>query len=248
MIRNSQNQVALVTGAARRIGADIARCLHSVGMNIVLHFNNSAVHANELYKELEALRPNSVLLLQANLLNTKDIPQLINKIQSWHQRLDLLVNNASNYYSTPIDEVNEISWDDLMGTNLKAPFFLARHAAPLLKSTRGAIINLVDIHAERPLKNYPIYSIAKAGNAMMVKALARELAPEVRVNGIAPGVILWSETETKEHTQASILKRIPLQRPGTTTDIARTVLFLYRDADYITGQIITVDGGRTVQQ
>lgn len=248
MIRNSQNQVALVTGAARRIGADIARCLHSVGMNIVLHFNNSAVHANELYQELEALRPNSVLLLQANLLNTKAIPQLINKIQSWHQRLDLLVNNASNYYSTPIDEVNESNWDDLIGTNLKAPFFLARHAAPLLKATRGAIINLVDIHAERPLKNYPIYSIAKAGNAMMVKALARELAPEVRVNGIAPGVILWSEAETKEHTQTNILKRIPLQRPGTTTDIARTVLFLYRDADYITGQIITVDGGRTAQQ
>jgi pteridine reductase len=245
---NLHKQVVLITGAARRIGADIARYLHSFGMNIVLHFNTSTKQATQLYQELDAQRSNSVLLLQANLSDTTIVPQLIQTTYSWQQRIDLLVNNASNYYPTPIESANETHWEDLMNVNLKMPFFLARHAAPLLKETRGNIINLVDINAERPLKNYPIYSIAKAGNAMMVKALARELAPEVRVNGIAPGLILWSEAEQKEYTQKSILNRIPLQRMGSTEDIVRTVLFLHRDAVYVTGQIIAVDGGRTIQQ
>lgn len=242
------NQVALITGAARRIGADIARYLHSFGMNIIIHFHHSHNEALILKQELESQRPNSVLLLQADLLNIQTIPELITKVQNWQQRLDLLINNASSFYPTPIATCNELQWDELMGANLKAPFFLAQNAAPLLRNTHGSIINLVDIHARRPLLKFPIYSIAKAGNAMLVKALARELAPEIRVNGIAPGVILWAMTEAQDKTQQSILKRIPLQQIGTTADIARAVLFLHRDANYITGHIITVDGGRTIQQ
>ena len=163
-------------------------------------------------------------------------------------RLDLLVNNASSFYPTPLDEVSETQWDDLMGSNMKAPFFLAREAAPMLDERGGSIINLVDIHAHRPLKNHPVYSMAKAGNAMKVKAPARELGPKIRVNGVAPGAILWPEEGLSEESRQEILSRTALARPGDPDDIARTVLFLARDADYITGQIIAVDGGRTTQQ
>lgn len=205
-------QVALITGAARRVGAAIVRHLHASGMDIALHFHRSVAEAQDLKAELETVRPNSVLLLQANLVDTSVIPQLISDVKNWRQRLDLLVNNASSFYATPLANVNEAQWDDLLGANLKAPFLLACHAAHLLRTSHGAIINLVDIHAQRPLKNYPIYSIAKAGNAMLVKTLARELAPHIRVNGISPGVILWSESEASETTQQRILKKIPLKR------------------------------------
>jgi pteridine reductase len=237
-----------VTGAARRIGADIVRTLHAAGMDIVLHCNHSLAVAQALQQELETLRPNSVLLLQADLRQTQQIPEFVAKIAAWRHRLDLLVNNASTFYPTPLADATEEQWDDLMGANLKAPFFLACHAAPMLRKQQGVVINLVDIHAVRPLKKHSIYSMAKAGNAMMVKSLARELAPHVRVNGVAPGVIMWSESEASPTTQEAILRRVPLARPGATSDIANTVLFLYRDAGYITGQIIAVDGGRTVQQ
>ncbi len=184
-------KVALITGAAHRIGAHIARTLHAEGVDVVIHYRHSSAVAEALRDELEASRADSVLLLQADLHRTELFPRLIAAVQHWRGRLDLLVNNASSFYPTPMETATEAQWNDLLGSNLKAPFFLAQQAAPLLRSSAGAIINLVDIHAERPLKDHPVYSIAKAGNAMLVKALARELGPEIRVNGIAPGAILW---------------------------------------------------------
>jgi pteridine reductase len=241
-------QTALITGAAHRIGAAIASELHGQGMDILLHYRNSKHAAEQLKQQLEQQRPESVRLVQADLNQSTRLPELIEQAQSFKQRLDLLVNNASSFYPTPLDEATDTQWDDLIGSNLKAPFFLAKAAAPLLRQQRGSIINLVDIHALRPLKAYPIYSIAKAGNAMLIKSLARELGPEIRVNGIAPGAILWPEQGLSETAQQTILDRTALKRPGSETDIVNTLLFLHRDAHYITGQIIPVDGGRTLQQ
>jgi pteridine reductase len=217
-------------------------------MDLGLHFRHSREAATALKVELEARRPDSVLLLQAELHQTRTLPRLVEELAHWRGRLDLLVNNASAFYPTPLEQASEAQWDDLMGSNLKAPFFLVRFAAPLLRASGGAVVNLVDIHAERPLREHPIYSIAKAGNAMMVKALARELGPEVRVNGVAPGAILWPETEMEASAREEIVARTALKRAGTPEDVARTVLFLARDADYITGQVIAVDGGRSIQQ
>jgi pteridine reductase len=241
-------KVALITGAAHRIGAQIARTLHGLGMDLALHHRHSRDAALALKRELEARRGDSVLLLQADLHDCDAFPGLIDRIRSFRGRLDVLVNNASSFYPTPFGEANEAQWEDLIGSNLKGPFFLAQEAAPLLRKSRGCIVNLVDIHAQRPLKDHAIYSIAKAGNAMMVKALARELGPEVRVNGVAPGAILWPEQGLSEAAKDGILSRTALKRAGSPEDIARTLLFLVRDADYITGQIVAVDGGRTLQQ
>ena len=240
-------KVALVTGAAHRIGARIAQTLHQAGMDLVRHYRSSRRAAEELKRQLEAERSDSVLLLQADLLQTEQLPALVDQVERWRGRLDLLVNNASSFYPTPLEQADDAQWQELMGSNLKAPFFLAQAAAPLLRRSGGAIVNMVDIHAERPLKDHPIYSMAKAGNAMMVKSLARELGPEVRVNGVAPGAILWPETGLSEEARETILSRTALKRPGSPDDIARTVLFLTREANYITGQIIAVDGGRSVQ-
>jgi pteridine reductase len=241
-------KVALITGAAHRVGAQIARCLHGEGMDLILHYRSSEKAARSLREELQASRGESVLMLQADLHDCAGFAGLIDRVRSFRGRLDLLVNNASSFYPTPFDEATEAQWDDLIGSNLKGPFFLTREAAPLLRAAEGCVINLVDIYAERPLKDHPVYSIAKAGNAMMVKALARELGPEVRVNGIAPGAILWPEQGITEDAKDEILARTALKRAGSPRDIARTLLFLLRDADYITGQIIAVDGGRTLQQ
>ena len=243
------DKVALITGAAHRIGAEIARVLHAQGADLVIHYRNSVSAAEALRRELEAIRPSSVLLIGADLHDCQAFPALMSRVQDFRGRLDILVNNASSFYPTPFDLVDEDQWDDLMASNLKGPFFLAQAAAPLLRASGGCIINLVDIHAERPHKDYPVYSIAKAGNAMMVKALARELGPSIRVNGVAPGIILWPEGEDPDQeTRGEILSRIVLGRPGSPGDIARAVLFLVQEADYITGQIIAVDGGRTLQQ
>jgi pteridine reductase len=217
-------------------------------MDLVLHYRSSAAAAEELQNELQQQRPDSVLLLQADLLHNDELPKMIMEIHAWRGRLDLLVNNASSFYPTAVAETTELQWNDLMGSNLKAPFFLSQAAAPLLQATGGSIINMVDIHAERPLKGYPIYSMAKAANAMMVKALARELGPEVRVNGVAPGTILWPQEGMDAEQKEQILDRTALKRPGEPADIARTVLFLARDGSYISGQTIAVDGGRTIQQ
>jgi pteridine reductase len=217
-------------------------------MDLLIHYRRSLAPAETLRDELEAQRPDSVHLVQADLHDPHSHQRLIESALSFRQRLDLLVNNASSFYPTPLADATQEQWDDLIGSNLKAPFFLSRAAAPSLREHQGAIINLIDIHAERPLKNYPIYSVAKAGNAMLVKALARELGPEIRVNGIAPGAILWPEQGLSDKDRETILERTALKRPGTPEDIAQTLLFLFRDAPYITGQIIAVDGGRTLQQ
>jgi len=246
--RSLSPKVALVTGAAQRIGAAIARMLHAAGMDIVLHYRHSGDAAAALKTELEAARADSVRLARADLLTPQAPAALVDAVRGFHNRLDVLVNNASSFYPTPLADATAEQWEELMGTNLRAPFFLAQATAPLLKASEGCIVNLVDIHAERPYADHPIYSIAKAGNAMMVRTLARELGPRVRVNGVAPGAILWPEEGLSGAAKQTILDRTALKRAGAPEDIARTVLFLVRDAPYITGQIIAVDGGRTLQQ
>lgn len=240
--------VALITGAAARIGAEIARVLHAEGMDLIIHYRSSGDDAAALKAELEAARADSVRLARADLLDPKAPAVLLDAVRAFRNRLDVLVNNASSFYATPLAEATEAQWTELMDTNLKAPFFLAKALAPLLTAADGCIVNLVDIHAERPHAHHPIYSIAKAGNAMMVQALARELGPRVRVNGVAPGAILWPEQGLSDGAKETILARTALKRPGAPADIARTVRFLVCDAPYITGQIIAVDGGRTIQQ
>lgn len=241
-------KVALITGGARRVGAEIARTLHAHGMNIVVHYRSSRDDAHALQNELEKRRPKSVVLAKGDLLNVAQLPGVVEEAVAAFGRLDALVNNASSFYPTPVGTATEAQWEDLIGTNLRAPFFLAQAAAPHLKKAHGCIVNIADIHAERPIKQYPIYSAAKAGLVMLTKSLARELAPEVRVNAIAPGTILWPEGEAEVSTaqQLKMLARIPLRRSGSPDDIARTALFLIRDAGYINGQVIAVCGGRTV--
>ena len=239
-------RVALITGAAHRIGAQTARTLHAAGANIVLHYRNSAAGAEALQSELHAIRPDSVALVQGDLHDFATLPRIIEQAHAAWGRLDLLVNNASTFYPTPVGTVGEAEWDDLIGSNLKAPFFLAQAAAPHLKVERGCIVNIVDIHAERPLKEHPVYSMAKAGLVMMTKSLACELGPEVRVNAVAPGAILWPENEMDDATKNKILERTFLKRQGNPQDIANAVLFLARDAHYTSGHILTVDGGRSL--
>lgn len=238
------DKVALVTGAGRRVGAEIARKLHEEGARIVLHYRSSDRDAHALKTELNEIREDSAVLVQCDLLQYRKLPTLIRQAHAVWGRLDILVNNASSFYPTPIVSADEVQWDDLIGTNLKAPYFLAQAAAPMLRERQGNIINITDIHADRPLKDHSIYCIAKAGLVMMTRSLARELAPEVRVNGIAPGAVLWPENGIDEVTRQRITTRTALKRAGSPADIAKTVVFLVRDADYITGQIIAVDGGR----
>lgn len=239
-------KTALVTGAARRIGATIARKLHGAGMNIALHYRSSRGEADKLADELESRRSNSVRLVQGDLLQTHDLPRIAADAQAFWGRLDLLVNNASSFYQTPLGEITEAQWDDLMGSNLKAPLFLSQAVAPYLIESQGAIVNIVDIHAMRPLKGYPVYCAAKAGLWMLTQSLARELGPRVRVNGVAPGAILWPEDASNASVHEELIERTALKREGHPDDVADTVLFLARDAAYITGQIIPVDGGRTL--
>ncbi len=241
-------KVALITGGAQRIGAETTRTLHRAGMDVLVHYRKSASEAQRLVDQLNAERQSSASALACDLLSSREIERLVGHVREKTRRLDLLVNNASSFYPTPLSEATENQWNDLLGSNLKGPFFLSQGLIPLLRKTNGSIVNLVDIHADRPRQDYAVYSIAKAGNAMMVKALARELGPDIRVNGVAPGAILWPEEEISAAAQETIISRTPLKRSGTPEDIARTVLFLARDAGYITGQIISVDGGRSVQQ
>lgn len=241
-----ENKTALITGGVRRIGAAIARALHHAGMNLALHYRCSATEAEALWDELNEQRPDSVQLLQGDLLDTPSLPELVERAANHWNRLDLLVNNASTFYPTPIGKSTEAHWDELIGSNLKAPFFLSQAAAPYLQAAHGNIINIVDIHAERPMSKHTLYCVAKAGLVMLTKSLARELAPAVRVNGIAPGAILWPESGVSETLQSHVLARIALHRLGEPEDIARTVVFLVREGGYITGQIIAVDGGRTL--
>ena len=238
--------VALVTGAARRIGAAIVRALHGAGHDVVLHYRRSREPAEALAGELEAGRAGSTLLVDAELLDEAAPTRLVEATLERFGRLDALVNNASTFYPTPVGSVTAAQWEDLMGTNLRAPFFIAQAAAPALGERGGGIVNLVDIHGTRPLAGHPVYSAAKAGLIMLTQSLAKELAPAVRVNGVAPGAILWAEHESDPDTQADILARTALGRLGRPEDIAGAVLYLLRDAPYVTGQVLAVDGGRTL--
>jgi len=236
----------LITGAGRRIGAVVADTLHAAGANIAIHYRGSAADAQALQSRLEARRSDSTMLLQADVLDTAALPGMIEQLIAHTGRLDVLINNASSFYPTPLGSVTEAQWDDLIGSNLKAPLFLSQAALPHLKAARGSIVNMVDIHAERPLRDHTVYGPAKAGLVMLTLSLAKDLGPEVRVNGVAPGAILWPEDGMSDKLKEGILKRVPLKRVGDPTDIARTILFLTRDAPYITGQIIAVDGGRSL--
>lgn len=240
--------VALVTGGGRRIGSEIVQLLHQHGYRVIIHYLRSSQEANSLSETLNSQQPNSASTIKANLCSMKSIEQLAQQSVAVWGRLDVLINNASSYYPTPFGQVMESQWDDLMSSNLKGPFFLSQALTAELTRQQGVIINIADIHSERPAINYSPYSIAKAGNAMLTKCLARELAPKVRVNGVAPGVILWPEKNAKHSIEEKehILHQIPLRREGTANDIAQTVLFLLKNAPYVTGQILAVDGGRSV--
>jgi pteridine reductase len=242
-----QGKTVLITGGAKRVGAAICRRLHAAGANLMLHYRASAGEARLLQAELNHTRPNSVALIQADLLDLSKLPSVVEQTLQTYGRLDALINNASSFYPTPVGEITDVHWNDLIGTNLQVPLFLAQAAAPALRKSQGAIVNLSDIHAERPLKNYVIYSIAKAGLAGLTRSLARELAPEVRVNAVAPGPILWPDDESfDELSRQRIISHTPLKREGTPDDIARAVHFLLADANYITGETINVDGGRNM--
>ncbi len=244
-----QNQkVALITGGARRVGAVMAQRLHAQNMRIIIHYRSSAKDAEALCNTLNAERANSAAILSADLNNIEALPALIYSANNIWGQLDVLINNASTFYPTPLGTVTEPQWNDLFASNLKAPFFLAQAAAPLLIKQQGCIINMVDIRAKQPLKDFSAYCIAKAGLLMLTKVLAKELAPRVRVNAIAPGVVLWpdDESEYDEATRTKILARTPLKRAGTPEDIAKTAIFLINQADYTTGQVINVDGGRSL--
>jgi pteridine reductase len=240
----NERPVALITGAARRVGRAIARQLHAAGYDLALHYRGSRQDAEQLAAELGARRDQSVLLLSCDLANTAELPKLVLRTVQHYGRLDALVNNASTFHPTPIGEASEAQWDGLFASNAKAPFFLAQAAAPHLRAARGAIVNLVDVYAERPLARHTIYCMAKAANAMLVKSLARELGPEVRVNGVAPGAVMWPEAGKSPAEQQDLLARTALRRAGSAEDVAGAVLFLLRDAGYVTGQILAVDGGR----
>ncbi len=236
--------VALVTGAARRVGAVIARRLHRAGYDLALHYRDSAEQAQKLREELEAARADSVLLLPAELADTAALPALIDRCIRHYRRLDALVNNASAFYPTPIGTIDEQHWDELFASNAKAPLFLAQAAAPHLRASAGAIVNLVDIYAERPLARHTVYVMAKAALVAMTRSLAIELGPQVRVNAIAPGAVLWPEDGKNDADRKSVLAATALRRIGSPDDIADAVLFLLRDARYSTGEVLRVDGGR----
>ena len=243
-----QGKTALITGAAARLGAATVRRLHAAGARVVIHYRSSSAAAEKLRDELLEQRAGSATTVQGDLLNPESWPRLVSHAVEVGGGLDILINNASSYYPTPIDTASDAQWDDLFGSNARAPFFLAQAAVPELRRRRGCIVNMVDIHAERPNADHPVYCMAKAANAMMVKALARDLAPEIRVNGIAPGAALWPQGAAADAERQEILKRIPMQRAAGAEQIAEAVMCMVTGPDYVTGQILAVDGGRSVQQ
>jgi len=240
------NKVVLVTGGARRLGAAICRELHHCGCCIVLHYRKSEQAAQQLATELNGLRQNSCVTLAADLSDGNALSNLVTQAIDCWGGLDCLVNSASAFFPTPVADITEQQWHELMTINAKAPLFLAQASVPELKRRQGCIINIVDIHAERPMRKHPVYSASKSALAAITRSLARELAPEIRVNGVAPGAILWPENDENQARKESILQRIPLQRTGEPDDIARAVRFLMLEAPYITGQILAVDGGRNL--
>jgi pteridine reductase len=246
----SDRPVVLITGAARRLGAAIARALHADGFDLALHYRSSGEEMRALVAGLEAARPGSVLALQANLAEFDRLPELVARTVGHHGRLDALVNNASAFFPTPLGEATPAHWDALFAANARAPFFLSQAAAPHLKAARGAIVSLADVYASRPLRDHPLYGMSKAALVHMTRALALELAPEVRVNAIAPGAILWPEDDDggkPEAAKQAILARTPLGRTGTAEEVAGAVRWLLREASYVTGQVVRLDGGRLLQ-
>jgi pteridine reductase len=239
-----QSGTALITGAAKRLGAATAKRLHQNGMNVIIHYNHSREAAEKLAAELNAIRPASATSLQANLNNGEEIQPLVQAALAFKQEISALINNASSFYPTPLEQATPDHWQDLFASNAQAPFFLSQALAPHLKQSRGCNINMTDIHAQRPLRHYNIYSMAKSSLVTLTKALAKELAPEIRVNGVAPGAILWPEN-VPEDEKDKVIAEIPLQRMGSPDNIADTISFLL-SSDYITGQIIAVDGGRSL--
>jgi len=235
-----------VTGGAKRLGAAMARRLHAAGASVVVHYHRSREAADQLVAELHAVRAGSTLAVRGDLNDVDCLPALVARAVERFGRIDVLINNASTFYPTPVGTITAAQFDDLIGTNLRAPLFLSQAAAPALRETRGLIINMVDIHARRPLRAHPVYSAAKAGLVMLTKSLARELGPEVRVNGIAPGPVLWPERDLDKSLKAEIVAKTALKRSGSPEDIARTALFLATEAPYVTGQVIAVDGGRSL--
>jgi pteridine reductase len=239
-------KTVLITGAARRVGATIARELHGAGANVLVHYRKSAGEAEALAAEFNDTRAKSAATMQGDLLDLHFLPVLVESAVRVFGGLDILVNNASTFYPTPIGEITVEAWDDLMGSNLKVPLFLSQAAAPALRKSHGLIVNIVDIHAQRPLRNFTVYCAAKAGLHMLTRSLARELGPEIRVNGIAPGPVMWPEHGGDDRERAEIIDRTLLKRMGSPEDVARTALFFATQAPFITGQILAVDGGRSV--
>ena len=245
-MQNLDNKVILITGAARRIGAATARLLHHEGANLIIHYHQSQNAAQCLADELCAIRSNSVQLVQGNLRDINDLKIRLRQILAKTGRLDGLINNASAFLPSPITSATEDQWEMLFDVNVKAPFFLSQATAPYLDKTHGSIINIVDIYATRPLYDHPIYCASKAALASLTRSLAVELGPNIRVNGVSPGAIMWPESGQDEVAQQRLISRTPLKQIGDPDDIAKTVLFLMCDANYITGQVLNVDGGRTV--
>ena len=242
---SESQKIALITGGARRIGAEIAKTFHKAGYGVVIHYRQSKGDAADLVELLNNHRANSAWHVQADLQSVTEIQLMVEEVVSIDGGLDVLVNNASSFYPTPMMSASESEWNDLMGSNLKAPFFVSQAAVSSLKKRQGCIVNIVDIYANNSLSEYPIYSTAKSGLKALTASLAKELAPNVRVNGVSPGVILWPENQ-KDIVDEAVLKKIPLERKGSPKDIAETVLFLADKARYITGQIISVDGGKSL--
>ena len=243
-----QNKIVLITGGAKRVGASICRLLHANSANLMIHYRSSVNEARALQAELNLQRPNSVAIIQGDLLNLSVLPSLINETIKHFGKLDVLINNASSYYPTEIGDIQEEQWQDLMGSNLKAPLFLSQAAAVELRKQQGCIINITDMHVERPKKGYIVYSVAKAGLVTLTKSLAHELSPEVRVNAVAPGPVMWPEDNPQfdELYRQRVISQTLLKRIGEPNDIAKAVKFLIQDAPFITGQVIAVDGGRSL--
>jgi pteridine reductase len=241
-----QERSILITGGAKRIGAVITRTLHAAGARVIVHCNRSRAEAEDLAAELNGVRAKSAAVVQGDLLALNALKGLVVQAASMFGTLDGLVNNASTFYATPIGSISEDHWNELIGANLQAPLFLAQAAAPYLRQNRGAIVNIVDIHAERPLKDFAVYSIAKAGLAGLTRSLAIELGPDIRVNGVSPGAIMWPDNADhfKPDEQQRIVDQTPLRRVGSPQDVAGAVKFLMFDAPFVTGQILAVDGGR----
>lgn len=247
----SSTKIALITGGSKRLGAETTRTLHQAGFNVIIHYRMSQQAADDLAAQLNAIRKDSAHIIQGDLNDEASYDLIIEQAHKFWQRLDVLVNNASSFFPTPIGSITIDDWNNLINSNMKAPLFLSQAAAPYLKQVGGNIVNMIDVHGFRPMREHTVYCAAKAGLAMLTMSLAKELGPYVRVNGVAPGAILWpssngAETEMPEHTKNLILERTVLKRPGEPADIANTILFLVHQNDYITGQIIAVDGGRSL--